>query len=767
VTSTDLATWRRHRKPALAPGPAGTNDADGCFSGCAHASGLIMYTGVVRRPREEVEEDEKRDGAGAPGQRETQMIAVVEIACDSDGDGAEAAAGAPPTTLSWRKRPQPPDEGGDGQGGFLPRPPMSLGPLTGWRDPFLVHHGGGGEKDEEEAPVLPRWLLVGSGLRRQQAGTATLYRRRDGDGAADDGPALARGWEYHALLATDPSCTIWECPMLLALPPHPEDEDEGEEAGGGGAAAAGAKKNTKTTWLLSASPDYCANVSEYWLGSFDAAGTGAFVPQGAVEEEDDDKGGDDGDGPPKPPCLGLHPPMLLDLGDILYAPNVLLPPLAAAVSSASASSSPSAAAATTNAANAAAVSGRAAPVMWAWAQERGRPEMIEGAEAGGGGPEDQEAGGNSNSKSMRTYSCCLTAPRLLFARPSLTQPGTARLWQEPLPELAKLRVPLGSEGGGVWPALPLRAEASFSSSSSCSASSCALPLPLPRRAAAHADVELTLRLSPGCTGFALLLRPLSFDSNKHSQGLALTFDLKTCAFAAVHGGAWRAPEKALAALAALPAPKPRRVLHPPDNSVERARDQELASRAAAEAEEDGAVAVGGVGAEGGGGGGGGDAAATAQGEEWRRTGGTLDLPPGGARELSLRLLLDGSLVEVFCLSSGQALATRCYRCGSDEDQAEEEGGGEDADGRDAADAERAPLALLAFGSGEEGAAVEVVRGASYAMRSCFFDDEEEDQEEEEEDADWERVEAPEEAAAATATATLSLGGGGGAADKAR
>jgi len=168
----------------------------------------------------------------------------------------------------------------------------------------------------------------------------------------------------------------------------------------------------------------------------------------------------------------------------------------------------------------------------------------------------------------------------------------------------------------------------------------------------------------------------------------------------------------------------------------RARDQVLASRASAEAEED---CGGGEGGEGG--------------EEWRRTGGTLDLPSAATELLELRLLLDGSLVEVFCLSSGQVLATRCYRCGYDDQEGED---GERDEGGDSDD--QAPLALYAFGPSESSAVVEVVRGESYAMRSCFVGEEEEEEEEE-----WERVE--EAPAVAGATAAVSLRGGG--ADKAR
>jgi hypothetical protein len=753
-----------------------------------------MYTGVVRRPRAEVEEDEKAGGPGAPTQRETQLVAVA----DGDLSGwrkVEAGAGANGS-----------GGGGDGnddddRGGFLPRPPRALGPLSGWRDPFLVAPPAGGA-----AGGGPRWLLVGSGL-RGRAGTATVYCRRgegglgsghreEEDAGRDDGgggaaeqqkeaadaaaatPALALGWEYRGLLATDPSCVMWECPMLVELPPHPEDGEGGGGGGGNGSNGNnggnghGSKEkekkkknnnnnnnNNKSTWLLSASPDYCANVSEYWLGAFDAEGTGAFVPQGAATAEGSSNGDEGGDGSraeaPPPFCLGAFPPELLDLGDILYAPNVLLPTAASG--------------------------GLPAPVMWAWAQERGRPELALPAEAaaaeGQGSGKGQGEGGlacspPSGTTSGRTYSCCLTAPRVLYARPCPKRGGVMRLWQEPLPALARLRVEGGGGGGGAWP-LPDRLVASTA------ASSPPLPLPLSRATAAHADVTLTLRLSGGATGFALVLRPLSWPSSSSSspssssqappqppkpqpQGLVLTFDARSCAFAAVHGSAWRAGGKALARLAALPAPRPRRVLHLPpppvgegeqeeDQTMGGARDQALASRAAAEAEED-------CGGEGCGEGG-------AEQQRWRRTGGMLDLPcsPSPAQEITLRLLLDGSLVEAFCLSSGQALATRCYRCGYDQEEEDEdeeggEGGSAGAADADDNDAERAPLALYAFGGGAA-SVVEVVRGESYAMRSCFAED---DEAEEEEEA-WEKVEAGEGAGAAGATAAVSLVGGGAAA----
>lgn len=91
------------------------------------------------------------------------------------------------------------------------------------------------------------------------------------------------GWQYVSPLCESASSNMWECPIMAHLT---------------NAAP------TNRTWqgkqlqrhMFSVSPDYCVNMIQYWLGDY---ADGKFDMEGAC-------------GPHK-----------LDLGDVMYAPNVL------------------------------------------------------------------------------------------------------------------------------------------------------------------------------------------------------------------------------------------------------------------------------------------------------------------------------------------------------------------------------------------------------------------------------------------------------------
>lgn len=235
-------------------------------------------------------------------------------------------------------------------GTFLPPPPADMD-VTGWRDPFIL---------ERPSDSSPWWyVMVGAGI-KQKLGTAMVYRSKHlktGElcyaalsactcwapvqllvsgtstqrtcfvytpqhrgwirAVLDSVPAYQRlamcrcffalnfcvaaphacswsvypaGWEYVGNLCESPSNTMWECPIMATLTsacPH-----AAIDAHNGTSDAQGLVRRH----MLCISPDYCVNMAQYYLGDYAA---GKFDLEKAS---------------------GPH---ALDLGDILYAPNLL------------------------------------------------------------------------------------------------------------------------------------------------------------------------------------------------------------------------------------------------------------------------------------------------------------------------------------------------------------------------------------------------------------------------------------------------------------
>lgn len=349
AVSADLVHWE-HLPPALSPTP-GSPDADGCFSGCCavdHLTGLptILYTGVRLRsnvapgPMPPPEADLNLEFI------ESQCAAVAEVGDDK--------------LISWRKLAHP----------FIPLPPAHI-PLTGWRDPFIFEKGGPGKE----------WtMLIGSGI-KGAGGAVMVYKSM----------ALTAGWQYTGMLCIgderETGC-MWECPLLVKLSgasstkqgqharsshPHsltgtgqplwmhwerddmfPEDHSlEPKESPKVSCGALGGFSQEGCQYFFCVSPDAPTNPVLYWLGDYVG---GRFLLEGA-------KG-----------------PYRLDLGNILYAPNIMED-----------------------------VQGRC--ILWGWLQERPRIDT---------------------SSYTPDYAGCLGVPRVLTVQ-------DGKLIQEPIPEIAQLR----------------------------------------------------------------------------------------------------------------------------------------------------------------------------------------------------------------------------------------------------------------------------------------------------------------------------------------
>lgn len=235
---------------------------------------------------------------------------------------------------------------------MIPLPPPNMA-LVGWRDPFIFETKGKSGNGRE-------WgMLIGSGV-KNLGGAVLIYRSTD----------LLSGWRYDGMLCESDDSTetgaMWECPLLLELTQASEDvtsrsplsrRSSGVVPGGrlgkefsspaavahaaraelaardglaavtlsaeDGAAARngevsspspspapspsktadgpyspGERSPPEHTHLLCISPDAPTNPVLYWLGSYDAEAT-RFQLEGA-------KG-----------------PLLLDLGNTLYAPNLM------------------------------------------------------------------------------------------------------------------------------------------------------------------------------------------------------------------------------------------------------------------------------------------------------------------------------------------------------------------------------------------------------------------------------------------------------------
>jgi len=363
AVSDDMVTWR-HLPPALAPSPGGP-DADGCFSGCAavDAAGVVhlLYTGVRLRSN--------ADAGPPPAPEHDLQLPFIEAQLCAVPDPSD------PTLSTWTKLPTP----------ILALPPANA-PLVGWRDPFIFETAGRGGAAE--------WgMLLGSGF-KGRGGTALIYRAA----------TLTSEWRYEGTLCeadTADTGAMWECPLIARLvkreeegaaattappPAGPLASNIAPFAPGSAAAAAGAADAAAAAvaglsleaaaadygeapapspphdHFFCVSPDAPTNPVLYWMGGFDAAATRFDLATAS----------------------GPH---RLDLGDVLYAPNLM-------------------------------TDAQGRHVLWGWLQERR-----------GVGSYD--------------YAGCMAVPRLLTRTPA------GRLHQEPLPEVSNLRTSVSWAAQGV------------------------------------------------------------------------------------------------------------------------------------------------------------------------------------------------------------------------------------------------------------------------------------------------------------------------------
>ncbi|KAK9810230.1 hypothetical protein WJX72_007025 [[Myrmecia] bisecta] len=359
AVSTDLVHWE-HLPPALMPTPGGA-DADGCFSGCCavdhDGTPTILYTGVRLRSNPEC-------GPLPPAECDLNLP-FIETQCSAFPDPSD------PTMATWVKGTEP----------VIATPPPDM-PLVGWRDPFIFEIKGKQGNGHE-------WgMLMGSGT-KGRGGAVMVYRSS----------SLATGWRYDGMLCeadTVDTGAMWECPLLVKLdvrPDHPKPisigagglrrvsdgynnninnfrevgqtvhKPAGTSANGNGASPAHSVDYSPSqngsnngqdqpyTHLLCVSPDAPTNPVLYWLGNYDEENTKFLL--------EDAKG-----------------PLRLDLGDVLYAPNLL-------------------------------IDEQGRHILWGWLQERRKVGSYD-------------------------YAGCLSVPRVMHLRGS-------RFVQEPAPEVAKLR----------------------------------------------------------------------------------------------------------------------------------------------------------------------------------------------------------------------------------------------------------------------------------------------------------------------------------------
>lgn len=106
---------------------------------------------------------------------------------------------------------------------------------------------------------------------------------------------MLAGWELVGpLCESDASHTMWECPIMAHLSNmHPMQHTRIKPSHD---TTANSDIGLRQRHMLCVSPDYCVNVPRYWLGEY---ADGRFD------------------------LVGADGPHLLDLGDILYAPNLL------------------------------------------------------------------------------------------------------------------------------------------------------------------------------------------------------------------------------------------------------------------------------------------------------------------------------------------------------------------------------------------------------------------------------------------------------------
>ncbi|KAK9807040.1 hypothetical protein WJX72_011542 [[Myrmecia] bisecta] len=325
ASSADLVHWE-HEPIAIEPSASGY-DASGCWSGntTLDEKGVptMLYTGVRLRG----EPDHL-----LPPQAVDLGLQMIETQCCARCDPDDTRL------VSWAKLDKPAIH--------FPPPGMAL---EGWRDPFVFQRGGAGRE----------WRLVlGSGV-KGRGGTLLVYKSQD----------AAQGWEYAGELTTGKSRPLldfdlgamWECPFFTPLNAKVEADAQPSAAGpsdGQAPPASGAAPSSNSAeeiHMLCVSPyphhrtDRPTNPCLYWLGQYRNEAFDLEAAQG---------------------------PYLLDLGDVLYAPNSFRD-----------------------------ASGRT--LMLAWLQELRK----------GGGFD---------------YAGCLSLPRVLALRDGV-------LHQEPAPELAQLR----------------------------------------------------------------------------------------------------------------------------------------------------------------------------------------------------------------------------------------------------------------------------------------------------------------------------------------
>lgn len=274
AVSEDLVTWE-HLPIALEPSIGGY-DSDGCFSGTCvkNCDGrpVILYTGVKLRS------NHKGD---LPAPEYDLNLPFIEVQL--------AAVPADPNDelmVNWNKHPDP----------ILHRPPPNSG-FTGWRDPFVYRR-----KDSQNG-----WLmLVGSGI-KGKGGTVLKY-------TSDD---ILSDWKFDGYLCQGDADTgaMWECPLLTRLKPYQSKEkprgNPATEANGNSEPVDIERKladlsiseqdssneaDERFSYFFCISPDAPTNPVLYWLGH--------------VNENDVF-------------CLDeARKFSRLDLGDILYAPNL-------------------------------------------------------------------------------------------------------------------------------------------------------------------------------------------------------------------------------------------------------------------------------------------------------------------------------------------------------------------------------------------------------------------------------------------------------------
>ena len=375
AVSEDCGAWAP-RPVALRPTPRGP-DAAGAWSGClvlpepgANHPPTILYTGVGLRGGEV---DER--SPPVPPHADLGLPAVeVQCAAVATEDGGLDA---------WTKLGELVIEHAPELEGAALRPAApatALAPHTwaGFRDPFVTH---------ARTPTEPWRLLLGSGTGGN--GAVLVYE------STADAPATP-AWRFAGFATTGaPRPTIdlgcmWECPFMVPVP----EWDDGGDARGGGERACLADESLprppppgdpnahlrQGRVLLGVSPFMREGVRPstptcVFVGALDARGR---LPLDA------------------PDTVG---PLLLDLGDILYAATaarpVAVPPAAEAPPSLRRPVD----------------DGR--PLILAWLQEEKRDPGVD-------------------------YAGCLSLPRRLWLRP-----GSSTLCQAPDPGVALLRVGSG------------------------------------------------------------------------------------------------------------------------------------------------------------------------------------------------------------------------------------------------------------------------------------------------------------------------------------